>query len=58
MVSVHDLNQAESFDRVLLMDRGAIAAEGKPMEILASPALGKVFRIARDGSNWKICEPA
>ena len=58
MVSVHDLNQAECFDRVLLMDRGAIAAEGKPMEILASPALGKVFRIARDGSNWKICEPA
>jgi iron complex transport system ATP-binding protein len=58
MVSVHDLNQAESFDRVLLMDRGAIAAEGKPMEILASPALGKVFRIARDGSNWEICEPA
>jgi iron complex transport system ATP-binding protein len=58
LVSVHDLNQVESFDRVLLMDGGAIAGDGKPMEILGSAALGQAFRIARDGTNWKIRESA
>jgi iron complex transport system ATP-binding protein len=58
LVSVHDLNQVESFDRVLLMDGGAIAGDGKPMEILGSAALVQAFRIARDGTNWKIRKSA
>lgn len=54
LVSVHDLNQVGSFDRVLLMDSGAIAADGGPTEMLGSAALEQAFRIARAGSNWKI----
>jgi iron complex transport system ATP-binding protein len=54
LVSVHDLNQVGSFDRVLLMDSGAIAADGDPTEMLGSSALEQAFRIARAGSNWKI----
>ena len=58
LVSVHDLNQVGSFDRVLLMDCGAIAADGGPAEILGSAALEQAFRIARAGSSWKIKESA
>ncbi len=58
LVSVHDLNQVASFDRVLLMDSGAIAADGGPTEMLGSAALEQAFRIARAGSSWKIKESA
>ena len=58
LVSVHDLNQVASFDRVLLMDSGAIAADGGPTEMLGSAALEQAFRIARAGSSWKIKECA
>ena len=58
LVSVHDLNQVGSFDRVLLMDCGTIAADGGPAEILGSAALEQAFRIARAGSSWKIKESA
>ena len=58
LVSVHDLNQVASFDRVLLMDSGAIAADGGPAEMLGSAALEQAFRIARAGSGWRIKESA
>lgn len=58
LVSVHDLNQVASFDRVLLMNSGAIAADGGPAEMLGSAALEQAFRIARAGSSWKIKESA
>ena len=58
LVSVHDLNQVGSFDRVLLMDCGAIAADGGPAEMLGSAALEQAFRIARAGSGWRIKESA
>jgi iron complex transport system ATP-binding protein len=58
LVSVHDLNQVGSFDRVLLMDCGAIAADGGPAEMLGSAALEQAFRIARAGSGWRINESA
>ncbi len=58
LVSVHDLNQVGSFDRVLLMDGGAIAADGNPAELLGSAALEQAFRIARAGSSWKIKKSA
>jgi iron complex transport system ATP-binding protein len=58
LVSVHDLNQVASFDRVLLMDSGAIAADGGPTEMLGSAALEQAFRIARAGSGWRINESA
>ena len=58
LVSVHDLNQVRSFDRVLLMDGSAIAADGGPTEMLGSAALEQAFRIAKAGSGWKIKKSA
>lgn len=54
MVSVHDLGQVKAFDRVLLVDRGSIIADGTPAAILESPELSCAFRIERAGSGWKI----
>lgn len=52
LVSVHDLNQVGSFDRVLLLEKGAVAADGAPNQLLDSPALAQAFRIVRHGSGW------
>jgi len=42
----HDLNLALQFaDHVLVLDRGSLAAQGKPAEILAPPLLKKVFQV-------------
>lgn len=58
LVSVHDLNQVAAFDRVLLLDRGGLVADGAPQDILKSQALAQAFRIEREGAGWKIREPA
>jgi iron complex transport system ATP-binding protein len=58
LVSVHDLNQVAAFDRVLLLDRGGLVADGAPQDVLNSSALSQAFRIEREGSGWKIREPA
>ena len=58
LVSVHDLNQVEAFDRVLLLDRGGLAGDGRPQEMLGSPELAQTFRIEREGLGWKIRETA
>ena len=58
LVSVHDLNQVGSFDRVLLMDGSAIAADGGPAKMFGSASLEQAFRIARAGSSWKIKKSA
>jgi len=51
---LHDLSMAARYcDRLLLMDGGALVADGAPMEVLTAERLGKVYgvtaRIERDG---------
>ncbi|WP_395623915.1 ABC transporter ATP-binding protein [Sphingomonas daechungensis] len=58
LVSVHDLDQVAEFDRVILIDRGSVAADGSPEEILNSPKLSKAFRIDRVQAGWRIREDA
>ena len=43
---IHDLSLAARFmDRLVLMDRGQVAAEGKPAEVLTPELLASVYRI-------------
>ena len=42
----HDLNLAmRHSDRVIVLDRGVIDADGKPQEVLTSPAIERVFGV-------------
>ena len=58
IVALHDLDQAERFDRVLLMDRGSILRDGSPRDVLASAALQDAFGIERLDGRWAIRRPA
>ena len=58
LVSLHDLAVAERFDRLLLLNAGAIAADGPPSVILSGHELSAAFRIDRIGREWRIRRPA
>jgi iron complex transport system ATP-binding protein len=54
IVAMHDLDLAARYaDRLVLMEKGAIVAEGGPQAILASPRLGEVFGIERSDGLWR-----
>ena len=54
VVAMHDLDlAARHADRLVLMDRGAIVAEGEPKAMLASARLGEAFRIERVDGAWR-----
>ncbi len=43
---LHDLNLAAlSADRIVVLDRGAVAASGKPAETVTDDVLGRVFGV-------------
>ncbi|MHB8627487.1 MAG: heme ABC transporter ATP-binding protein [Aggregatilineales bacterium] len=47
MVALHDLSLAAHFcDRLILLDQGAIVAEGLPADVLTPPNLARAFQIA------------
>lgn len=53
VVAMHDLDLAARYaDRLVLMDGGAIVAEGEPGAMLDSARLGEVFGIKRAGGVW------
>ena len=54
LASLHDLSQVTAFDRVLLVDEGRIAADGKPADLLESDALAQAFGIEKEGDGWRI----
>ena len=45
LVSLHDLRSAYRFDRVLVLDRGRLAGDGKPHQILTAGLIRQVFRV-------------
>jgi iron complex transport system ATP-binding protein len=45
LVSLHDLRTALCFDRVLVLDRGALAGFGPPEEVLTPDLIRAVFRV-------------
>jgi iron complex transport system ATP-binding protein len=57
IVSLHDIDRVDAFDRVLLVDQGRIAADLPPAEMLASLELSQSFRIERGENGWRFRSP-
>ena len=57
IVSLHDIDRVERFDRVLLADRGRIVADLPPRQMLASEELSRSFRIERGEGGWRVSRP-
>lgn len=54
IVAMHDLDAAAAHaDRLIVMDKGMIAADGAPAEVMAGEAIGRVFRIERVDGRWR-----
>ena len=58
IASLHDLSQLKSFDRVILVDDGRIAADGTAGELLESDDLAAAFRVERHNGGWRVSLPA
>lgn len=54
IVSLHDIDRVQAFDRVLLVDQGRIVADLPPREMLASNELTQSFRIERGQNGWRV----
>ena len=57
LVSLHDIDRVDAFDRVLLADRGRIIADRPPGDMLASNELSRSFRIERKAAGWRVSAP-
>ena len=54
IVAMHDLDMAARYaDRLIVMDKGGIAADGAPQDVLASETMPKVFGIERAAEGWR-----
>jgi iron complex transport system ATP-binding protein len=56
VVVLHDLTLAARFcDRLVLLDRGKVVAEGKPMDVLTPDTLARVYAVsAAFGESWVV----
>ena len=59
IVAMHDLDLAgDHADRLILMDRGRIAADGVPQAVLDGPEVEEVFGVRRaDYGRWRLVNP-
>jgi len=54
LVAMHDLDMAgRCADRLIVMDRGTIVADGDPTALLAGPVIPSVFGIERIEGLWR-----
>ncbi|HUE78560.1 MAG TPA: ABC transporter ATP-binding protein [Sphingomicrobium sp.] len=58
IVSLHDIDRLQSFDRVLLASSGRIVADLPPDAMLASRELAHSFRIEMGEGGWRVSPPA
>jgi iron complex transport system ATP-binding protein len=54
MIVLHDLQQAEAFDRLLLIDEGRLMMSGAPADVLDSAILQESYGIERKSGRWAI----
>jgi iron complex transport system ATP-binding protein len=58
LVITHHLNLAARFaDRIILLDRGAVVAEGKPAEVITRETLSRVFEWPVAVTTWSDGSP-
>lgn len=54
LVAMHDLDAAAAHaDRLIVMHRGRIAADGLPEQVLRGPVMAEVFGIRREDGAWR-----
>lgn len=56
LISLHDLRAALFFDQVLVLDRGRLAAAGKPAEVLNPELIRQVFGVRARMGNEMVLE--
>ena len=54
LIALHDLGRATDFDRVVLIHRGCVEADGAPQAVLSSNALAEAFRIEVGETGWRL----
>jgi iron complex transport system ATP-binding protein len=54
IVSLHDIDRMDAFDRVLLAEHGRIVADRPPNDMLASDDLSRSFRIEQSEDGWRV----
>lgn len=54
LVSVHDLDMARRFDRIVLVNGGTVLDDGAPETVLESKGFATAFRVHRSGESWTI----
>jgi iron complex transport system permease protein len=53
LIAVHDLELARQFaDRLIIMDKGAVVADGNPANLLEGPDIPQVFGIRWSEGRW------
>ena len=58
IAALHDIERIDAFDRVLLMNQGALVADLRPEAMTSSPLLADAFRLDRSGQEWTFRQPA
>lgn len=54
IVAMHDLDAAATHaDRLIVIDRGRIAADGPAAEVMAGPAIAAVFGVEKADGRWR-----
>ena len=54
LLALHDLDLAGAYaERLILMDGGRIAADGKPANILGGSHIPEIFGVERSGGRWR-----
>lgn len=58
LVAMHDLELARIYaDRLIIMQDGAVAADGEPAELLDGPHIRSIFGIEKVGGAWRPVTP-
>ena len=54
LIAIHDLQLALHYpSRLIIMDQGAVVADGDPRALLEGPEIPRVFGIERTGGRWR-----
>jgi iron complex transport system ATP-binding protein len=54
LVAIHDLDLAGAYaDRLIILEKGRIVADGDPGELLRGPRIAEVFGVTKEGGTWR-----